>query len=228
MTSCLLAIESSSDQCSVAVCLNGETVQDQTDQPRKHSEFILPAINRLLSAQGIGLGDLDAIVFACGPGSFTGIRIAAAITQGLAATHDLKVISVSSMAALAQGAFRKYGLTQVATCVDARMNEVYWGVYKQEGQLMALQGAEVICTPENIPVDALKTDTVVGSGVVYRERVMARYGSLQVWEALCSAQARDVITLGKASLQAGQFISVEQAVPVYLRDKVNWKKLPGR
>lgn len=228
MACCLLAIESSGDVCSVAVYFNGSIVQDLTQQPRKHSEFILPAIDGLLSALGIGLGDLDAIVFACGPGSFTGIRIAAAITQGLALSHNVPVISVSSLAALAQTAHRKLGLAQVASCVDARINEVYWGVYKEESQLMVLQGAEVVCRPEDIPLDTGNIDVAIGSGGLYKSQVMDRCPSITSWGSLENSEARDVITLGVAQFEKQNFVSVEQAVPVYLRDKVTWKKLPGR
>ena len=228
MACCLLAIESSGDVCSVAVYFNGSIVQDLTHQPRKHSEFILPAIDGLLSALGIGLGDLDAIVFACGPGSFTGIRIAAAITQGLALSHNVPVISVSSLAALAQTAHRKLGLAQVASCVDARINEVYWGVYKEESQLMVLQGAEVVCRPEDIPLDTSNIDVAIGSGGLYKSQVMDRCPSITSWGSLENSEARDVITLGVAQFEKQNFVSVEQAVPVYLRDKVTWKKLPGR
>jgi len=228
MSCCLLAIESSGDLCSVAIYLNGSVVQDETEVPRKHSEFILPAIDRLLSKLGIALSDLDAIVFACGPGSFTGLRIAASMTQGLAMSHDLDIISVSSMAALAQAAYRKHGLSEVATCVDARMNEVYWGVYKEINQLMVLQGKEIVCAPESIPLDEISAQCAVGSGVAYQDQVMDRYSSINVWQALANAEAIDVIALGLAKFKKQQFVSVEEAVPVYLRDKVTWKKLPGR
>ncbi|PCI45160.1 MAG: tRNA (adenosine(37)-N6)-threonylcarbamoyltransferase complex dimerization subunit type 1 TsaB [Moraxellaceae bacterium] len=228
MACCLLAIESSGDVCSVAVYFNGSISQELTQQPRKHSEFILPAIDGLLSTLGIGLGDLDAIVFACGPGSFTGIRIAAAMTQGLALSHNVPIISVSSLAALAQTAHRKLGLVQVASCVDARINEVYWGVYKEENQLMVLQGTEVVCRPEDIPFDTSNIEIAVGSGVLYKSQVMDRCSSIKGWESLENSEAHDVITLGIAQFEQQNFVSVEQAVPVYLRDKVTWKKLPGR
>lgn len=228
MKSSILAIESSTEVCSVAIQYGGETYQKMTLESRRHSEFILPAIDLLISELGITLADLEVVAFAGGPGAFTGLRIAAAITQGLAFGLDLPVVQISSLATLAQAAHRKFGLQKVVTCVDARMNEVYWASYQFAGEIMVLNGAELICSPEASPEDKLGEKYAVGSGKIYQQIIQTQNSSIVGWKDDCLPEAQDLVKLAKVEVEQQQFSDPEQALPVYLRDKISWKKLPGR
>ena len=128
----LLAIDTSEDACSAALCVGDEILERFEIAPRRHTELILPMMDGLLAEAGLSLRGLDALAFARGPGSFTGIRIATSIVQGAALGAGLAVVPVSSLQALAQGARRLHGAGQVLSALDARMREVYWGAYRAD------------------------------------------------------------------------------------------------
>ncbi len=133
----LLAIETAAEACSAALLIDGEISLRYEVQPRKHSELIMSMLNSLLQEADLSPARLDGLAFGCGPGSFTGVRIAAGVAQGVALGADLPVVRVSTLAALAQGYFRQSGHTSVLPAFDARMQEVYWGCYRlQDSGLM--------------------------------------------------------------------------------------------
>ena len=147
----LLAIETATEACSAALYLDGEVHPRFVLAPQRHAELILDMMDGLLAAAGIGLRDLNALAFGRGPGSFTGVRIAAGVIQGVAFGADLPVVPVSTLAALAQGAVRQTGHERILAGVDARMGEVYWGVYQADADgIVVLQGKEMVG-----PVDVL-------------------------------------------------------------------------
>ena len=149
----LLAIDTSGDACSAALLLDGEIVQHAELAPRRHGELILPMMQGLLDQAGIALGALDALAFGRGPGSFTGVRIAAAVIQGAAFGAGLPVVPVSTLAALAQGQFRRGGQQRLLSALDARMNEVYWGGFTIGPDALATPcGAELVCPPGQAPL----------------------------------------------------------------------------
>ena len=123
----ILAIDTVTEMCSVALLNNDRPLSIERHVPRQHTQVILEMIQTLLTDAQLGLSELDAIGFSRGPGSFTGLRICASVTQGLALAHDLPVIPISSLAILAQGAFRMDNKQDIFACMDARKNEVYWG-----------------------------------------------------------------------------------------------------
>lgn len=130
MTLNILAIDSSSDACSVACYRDGYIVAEQfVLAPYQHSLYILDFVKQVLATSDLNLAQLNAIAFGCGPGSFTGLRLAASITQGLAFAHNLPVIEISTLQAMAQGAYAETGATHILVAVDARTNEIYWGEY---------------------------------------------------------------------------------------------------
>ena len=131
MTTRILAIETSSAACSAALSVDGEVVERDALAPRQHAALILPMIESLLAESGCAVGELDAIAFGRGPGSFTGVRIAASIVQGIAFAADLPVIPVSTLAALAFGAMRESSVPRVIAALDARREEVYWACYER-------------------------------------------------------------------------------------------------
>jgi tRNA threonylcarbamoyladenosine biosynthesis protein TsaB len=186
-------------------------------------------MEQLLAEAGLGLGQLDALAFGRGPGSFTGVRIATGTVQGAAFGAGLPVVPVSTLAALAQRGFRERGFQRVLPAYDARMNEVYWAGYRVDGEgLMAPVLAEEVVAPGQITLPEGDGWHGVGSGwkayqAVLSETLGPALASFD-GELLCSAQ--DVVRLAVAGYEAGSAVAAEEALPVYLRDRVAWRK-PG-
>lgn len=221
----LLAIDTSGPACSVALAINGEVSQQHVVAPREHASRLLPMVASLLEAADLRLAALDGLAFGRGPGSFTGLRIAAGVIQGLALGADLPVAPVSSLAALAQGVYRRTGQARVLAAFDSRMDEVYWGAYQLAGEHMVACQPEQVCPPEQVTLPA--PGAWAGAGEAW-----ARYGeSLHqalgitpvVLDADALPEARDVAQLGQAVLAAGAGVPAEAALPVYLRDQVTQK-----
>lgn len=126
----IIALDTSTDACSVALAIGREVVADHRITPRRQAQLVLPMIDDLLAKSGLSRTDLDGIVFGQGPGSFTGLRVAASVTQGIALGLDIGVIGISSLAAMAQGCHRRFGDRYIAVALDARLDEVYWGAYR--------------------------------------------------------------------------------------------------
>ena len=218
----LLAIETATDACSVALSLDGEIHEDFRHAPRMHTQLLLPIAEGLLGQFGLRPTDLDGLAFGRGPGAFTGVRIATAVIQGLAYALELPVAPVSTLAALAQGLYRERGWQQVACAMDARMDEVYWGAYRlNEDGLMTLVGEECVCPAAATPMLEGVGWHGGGSGwAVYTEALAARHPSVGQSQGETWPHARDVASLAIAALQRGEGVSVSEALPVYLRDQV--------
>ena len=143
----LLAIETATETCSVALSVNGDVQQRFKHAPRQHAELILPWVEELLAQAGIGFGAVDAIAFSRGPGSFTSLRIGIGVVQGLAWASGCPVIPVSSLAATAQVAADK-GINTALVALDARMNEVFTGLFRRnDNGVMTVDGVERVCGP---------------------------------------------------------------------------------
>ena len=223
----LLAIDTATEACSAALHVNGEVHFQYEIAPQKHADLILPMVEKLLADASITLNQLDAIAFGRGPGSFTGVRIATSVTQGLAYGADVPVVPVSTLAAMAQGVFVEKNETKVLTAIDARISEVYWGAYRlDENNLMQLQGEECVVAPDNVPVP--QGGDWVGAGTgweSYQEQLQTRLGTcVKQFDGQCFPHARDIISLALPQLESGHTVPAEQAIPVYLRDKVAVKK----
>ncbi len=226
----ILAIETSTDACSAALSVAGDIRERFELAPRNHARLILPMVEELLAEAGLALGQIDALAFGCGPGSFTGVRIAAGVAQGIAFGADLPVVPVSTLAALAQGVHEQFGATHVLSALDARMSEVYWGAYRMsDSGLMQLQGEEGVYPPEHVPVPASEHWQGAGSGwQSYAAALHARLSDrLSATYADYHPHARAVAQLGAHGFTLGLAVSAEQAQPVYLRNEVTWKKLSG-
>lgn len=220
----LLAIETATDACSAALSIDGEIRERFEIAPRAHTELILPMIDELMAEAGITIAQVDAMAFGRGPGAFTGVRIAVGVTQGIAFGADLPVVPVSTLAALAQG----MSADKVLAALDARMDEVYWGAYRRNAVgVMELDGEECVSTPGEVPLPADEGWRGVGAGWAAYEAILAGHcaGRVEAWDGTCFPRARDVAALGLVGYQAGLAVSAEQALPVYLRDKVTWKKI---
>jgi tRNA threonylcarbamoyladenosine biosynthesis protein TsaB len=215
----LLALDTATEACSVALLHDGKVLSHYEVIPRLHAQRLLPMIKTLLAEAGIGLSALDAIAFGRGPGAFTGVRIAIGVVQGLAFGLDRPVLPVSNLAVLAQRAFREQGAQQVAAAIDARMDEVYWGCYRQAAGEMQLLGAEAVLPPEQAALPAGASGDWFGSGTgwAYAERIAVQ---LIGHDATLLPHAQDLLTLATFAWQRGEAIVADQAQPVYLRDKV--------
>ena len=223
----LLALDTSTDACSVALLIGSEVRENFKLAPREHAKLILPMVDELLAEAGLRLSQLDAIAFGRGPGSFTGLRIAAGVAQGLAFGADLPLLPISTLAALAQGAYTDLGATRVLAALDARMTEVYWGVYQiNNAGIMELCAGEQVCAPSEVVLPNEGEWQGVGSGwKEYGAALRERCGILV--HAVMSERlprARDIALLGMDALRHGLAVSAEQAMPVYLRNRVAWAK----
>lgn len=223
----LLAVETSTDACSAALFIDGEISEKFALAPREHTKLILPMIDELMAEAQLKPQQLDAIALSRGPGSFTGVRIAGGVVQGIAFGADLPVVPVSTLAAIAQDFFNKHEAAELSfTAMDARMDEIFWGVYLRNPLGLAeLIGAEAV-TPAMDIVFPDRSGFGVGSGWgVYAEQLSNRLGNrllgmdVQVWP-----RAAAIAQLGAYGFANGLAVAVEQAMPVYLRDKVAKKQ----
>jgi tRNA threonylcarbamoyladenosine biosynthesis protein TsaB len=220
----ILALETATEACSAALYLNGEVVERYALAPREHNRLILPMIESLLAEAGITLEQLDGLTFGRGPGSFTGVRIAAGVVQGLAFGADLPVAPVSTLAALAQESFAETPKTHAFPCIDARMGEVYWAVYRRDSEGFAsLVGAEAVVAADQVifPEDA--SGFGIGSGWgTYPAVLHERLGEDRVVGILTDRfpRAAWIAHLGVRVFMQGGGVRAEQAQPVYLRDQV--------
>jgi len=223
MTQHILAIETATHACSAALSIDGAIDERYALAPRQHAALILPMIESLLLAAGVGVTQLDAIAFGRGPGAFTGVRIAASLAQGIAWAADLPVIPVSTLAALALGGMRESGLPRALAALDARRQEVYWGEYLRDADgLPRLAGEERVCAPQVLQGPDSGDWLAVGSGWdSYADDLMARMGA-RVVRVLPDLEPRaaDVARIAVPACARGDWVSAEQAVPVYLRNDV--------
>ncbi|MEM1113872.1 MAG: tRNA (adenosine(37)-N6)-threonylcarbamoyltransferase complex dimerization subunit type 1 TsaB [Pseudomonadota bacterium] len=224
----LLAIDTSTDACSVALSHEGFVTQRLVVEPRRHNQLLLPMLEEILVPGK--LRELDAIAYGCGPGSFTGLRVACSAVQGLAFAAQRPCIGVSTLAALAQGAIRD-GLAAEGQCVlgllDARIGEVYAGIYRvMSGRAEEIHGPRV-AVPDILSFEnAAENVVAVGDGASFVEAMPAalRKRVLAV-HADRLPEARDVLELATHALERGQTQSPAEVAPVYVRDEINWKKL---
>lgn len=226
----ILALDTSSDACSVALLIDGEARVHTELAPRRHTELILPMIEQLLAEAGIGLGALDGLAFGRGPGSFTGVRIATGVAQGIAFGADIPVAPVSTLAALASGCRREQGQGRVLAAFDARMGEVYWAACEARGEgRVEFLGSEIVCAPGQVPLPPGEGWHGAGSGwSVYGTELLQRVGGDVTGlspDLQCSAW--DIALIGQRQIAAGQGGEAAQAQPVYLRNEVAWKKNPS-
>lgn len=217
----LLAIDTATEACSAALHIDGVNTTKYEVAPRKHAELILTMIDELLAESSLSLGQLDALAFGRGPGAFTGVRIATGVIQGLALSVDCPVVPVSTLAALAQGAISDS--KQIACAIDARMGEVYWGLYQaNEDNIMQLVGEETVCLPDAVHIPGSNGWLGVGSGwETYGKELQTRLaGSLAGFRTGDYPSAEAICTLAVDAYQRGEVVDAAEAQPVYLRDKV--------
>ncbi len=216
----LLAIETSTEACSVALYHAGATIARSELAPRRHAELVLPMADALLAEAGLRRRQLDAIAVGRGPGAFTGVRLAVSLAQGMALGLDLPVIPVSSLAALAFDA--PDNGAPVLAAIDARMGEIYAAGYRRDAQgALRLIADECVCAPGALRLPEAAAWNVIGSGwKVYRDVLAAQTGAPLWSDGERYPQAHAVAALASIEFDAGRALPPEQALPIYLRDKV--------
>lgn len=221
MTVKLLAIDTATEQCSVALLVGDRCLDRCVQTPRGHADLVLPMVQQLMAEAGLAMTGLDAIAFGRGPGAFTGVRIAIGVAQGLAYAAELPLLPVSDLAAVAQqGAAGLAVAARVLVCMDARMGEVYTGLFSLATDgLMVPEAAEQVCAPERVDIPAEELALVMGTGLHAYPLLRARYASLPLREEALP-RAVEVVRLALRDWQAGRALSAELAAPVYLRDQV--------
>ena len=218
----LLAIDTSTDACSAALLYDGAVLSRYQLAPRLHADLILGMVQAVLDESGLILRHLDALAFCRGPGSFTGLRIAAGVAQGIAFASDLPVIPVSSLATMAQQCWQEQQKTRVLAGLDARLGEVYWGQYMLNDRVMCLLGDERVCHPDAVFLpDGQDWYGVGPAWAVYSQVLVARLGShCQAYDDELLPNAAYMLELARHDWQNGRIYPAEQAQPVYLRNKV--------
>lgn len=222
----LLAVETSTEACSAALFIDGKIAERFELAPKIHTQLILPMIDSLMADAGLKPQQLDALAFSRGPGSFTGVRIATGVIQGIALGADLPVVPVSTLAAIAQDFFDNNADDVAYVAMDARMGEVFWGVYRRDAQDYAeLIGFEAVTPPDAVDFPDLK-GVGIGSGWgVYAQELTSRLaGRVNCYHAEMLPRAGAIARLGAHGFEQGLAVPVEQAMPVYLRDKVAKKE----
>ncbi len=225
----ILAIETATDACSVAVFVEGQIRDRHEIAPRQHSQQLFTMLEELLPGGNLAETGIQAIAYGSGPGSFTGLRIAASAVQGIAYSCRLPAIAISTLATLAQGALRQgeAGTEDTVLCtIDARINEVYSAVYGYEDGLAVLRDGPWACAPAELSPRQLGSLLAVGSGCQFLNEFSQ---SLRARIRFCVADilpaARDMIPLALAQFCVGQTQEPRNVQPVYVRDEISWKKL---
>ena len=214
----LLVLDTSTEWCSAALWLDGHIQARRILAEQRHSSLLLPMVDDLLRESAVTLRQLDGIAYGAGPGSFTGLRIACAVTQGLALGADLPVVGVSTLESIAEQA----GAGQVLTVLDARMAEVYWAAYRREGVDWHTVSEPRLALPESVAVPEEGDWVGAGNGFValgnvLRPRLAARLARI---DDTLMPDAAAMAPLAARAFERGEGQDAALAAPIYLRDKV--------
>lgn len=216
----LLAFDTSTRWLSVACLAGGAWVTRDEPAGQAHSERLLPLVDAVLADAGVALADLDAIAFGAGPGSFTGVRIACGVAQGLGLGAGLRLVPVATLEALAQAAARAHGTTGVLACLDARMREVYVAAYRREGEGWVAQSGPAVLHPADVAAPP-GPDAWLGAGdgfAAYPD-LAARLG-LAACDATLAPDARSIAELALPRVARGETVAPADALPLYVRHRV--------
>ncbi len=216
----ILAIETSSTACSVALYAQNKIIALHKIAPMQHAQMTLPLIDELLLANNIQIKQIDAIALGCGPGSFTGIRIATSIAQGIGYALNIPLIPISSLAALAQAAYDSLGWKKLYVAIDARIQEIYWALYQVNSEgLVELKDTENMSVPAAlIPI---KEWSCVGNAWQNYADQLSFQPSIS--DANCLPTAAAVLKLAIPLFKQQKWCSADAVLPVYLRNEVATK-----
>ena len=217
----LLAVDSATEACSAALLHEHGLIERYELLGRGHAERLLPMVNELLAESGIGIGELNAIAFGRGPGGFTGLRIAAGITQGLAAGARLPVLPVSDLAAIATAGARQSGNIRQLVCMDARMGQVYWAAFDCTAAQPQALTPESVADPADVTAPEGGPWFGAGHGFAAYPAIATRLGpQLSSTAPELLPRAGDIARIAAADFAAGRGRPAAQALPVYLRNEV--------
>jgi tRNA threonylcarbamoyladenosine biosynthesis protein TsaB len=229
----LLAIDTSTDFCSVAASRGAAAFSRHELAGRRQAERILDMIDEVLAEARLEIAQIQGIAYGAGPGSFTGLRIAAGVTQGLALARGLGVVGIGTLLALAEQAAEEAAeqaaeeaaAGRIIACLDAHMGEVYHAAYRRAGAGWEEVSAPGLYKPDAVPPASGKNWLGCGDGfAAYRERLLARLGEgVSAIRPEATPTARAVLKLAIPHFAAGEAKDAAAAVPVYLRDKVALK-----
>jgi len=215
----LLAFETATEACSVALYLDGEIIERHEVAPRLHAEYALPWAEALLAEAGIKRSQLDLIAISRGPGAFTGVRLAIAIAQGIALALDKPVVAVSTLQVIAAQSTEN----RILSAIDARMGEVYVGAFERHGDELVAVSTEIVCAPQavTLPDDAGGWHAV-GTGFGAVEGALASHlgNQLASIDASVLPHAADVARLAVAAYARGEAVAPERIEPAYVRNNV--------
>jgi len=213
----ILAFDASTETCAVALGGASGWLEREEVAGQRHSELLLPMIRALLGEAGLALSDLDGIAFGAGPGSFTGLRIACGVAQGLALGAELPVVGVATLEAMAEAAHAKHGWTRVVTALDARMQEVYLAAYERDGERWRAQVEPCVAKPDAAP---LPSGGGYGAGNGF-----AAYPALgkRLAAEFDASVLPGAVAIGRLALRrftAGEGVAARDAAPLYVRHRV--------
>jgi tRNA threonylcarbamoyladenosine biosynthesis protein TsaB len=217
----LLAIDTATEVCSVALAVGDATDEASETVGHAHSARLLPMIDALLARHGLRLAECDAIAFGAGPGSFTGLRIACGVAQGLAYGAGKPVIAIGNLAALAADAFAlQPAVRRVLAAIDARIGEVYWAVFENAGVRPREVAAPALANAADLPALAQRhaAEALAGNALAAGAAALAGFAGTKLPQA--SAGARRIAELARAAYGAGEVLAPEDAAPLYVRDRV--------
>ncbi|WP_440904699.1 tRNA (adenosine(37)-N6)-threonylcarbamoyltransferase complex dimerization subunit type 1 TsaB [Catenovulum sp. SX2] len=235
----ILALDTSTEACSAALLLNdnGQTTEyvEFDVCPREHNKRILAMTESVLQQADINLDEVDLIAYGKGPGSFTGVRIATGIVQGLALGANKPALGVSTLAAMAHGVYRSQfdssGEVFVVPAIDARMNEVYMAAYKITGKgIVETLVNEQVCPPENA-LEQLNTQqkwSAIGTGWQTYQQELSAQLAVDIYNQQPFPSALDIALIAAEKAKTQTLESAADISPVYVRDQVTWQKMPGK
>lgn len=226
----ILSLDTCTESCSASLMVNGKVFSELAIVPREHSQRILPMVDNVLTMANIKLADVDLIAYGRGPGSFTGIRICTSMTQGLSLGQGIPVIGLSTLQTMAQAVYDDQGAEQIITAIDARMGEVYWGQFSVIDGIAQLVGTESVIAPDLVQLTLETHSEIVATGTGFDAYPQLLELSSQIVAAdnIKFPDAKSMLILAKQGYSQGLATSVDELAPVYVRDTVSWKKLPGR
>lgn len=225
----ILAIETATDACSVALWRDGRVTECHEVIPRQHSQRLFGMLRELVPGGDMPGAGVEAIAYGCGPGSFTGLRVAASAVQGLCFAAGLPAISVSTLACQVQTAIAEGIVGEgdtVASLIDARINEVYGATYQVRAGVAVELHPPRASAPQRFEAGTAGSVVAIGSGArllhqftdVFRQQVLRAHGDLL-------PRARDLVPLALRAAEAGQLQTALDVQPVYVRDEIHWKKI---
>jgi tRNA threonylcarbamoyladenosine biosynthesis protein TsaB len=224
MNNTILLFDTATEAMSVALTSHLSQAEFEVC-PQQHSQKLLPAISAQLDAANLKLNQLDALAFGRGPGSFTGVRVGVSVAQGLAFGANLPVIAISNLQIMAQEVFETTDYKTAYVAIDARMGEVYFAEFVKNAEGIAeLVGQEQVVTPEEL---SLTNENALAVGTGF-ETYHSLFPALTISQTITLPNAKYMAQIALSKLANGDVTDALNAEPVYVRDTVTWKKLPGR